>query len=180
MSGTIGVLLILSTLGSVSALTAEKLASTKGEPWCLFGMCIHGKKDYVNDIRKYETRDDKLEDLTKREAELEQWKKEKEEQLALERETQKQEAEAKKEKERDEMVAKSCQCTWECGDRDDGTVCFKKCCAGMFGGTMPIPKAPKVEETSPATERAPDQQSPALPAFKLPPLPQLPFKLPFR
>jgi len=35
---------------------------------------------------------------------------------------------------KDLMIAGSCQCTWTCGDRNDGTVCYRKCCNHEFGG----------------------------------------------
>jgi len=105
-------------------------------------MCVHGKQEYVDEIKKVETGPAELEELQKREAELEQEKKESEEQLSLADETKRQEEEAKK----DVLIAAQCTCSWECGDnRNDGTVCFKKCCGGMFGGTIPV-KKPKPGE----------------------------------
>lgn len=135
MFDNLAVLLILATVNSGDALSLKK--STEGgiPSFCIFGLCISDKKDYDHSQKIHDHRDERIEDLAKKQEEMDAWKKEDEERKQLEEDEKK----AKRQEQKDAIVAQSCQCTWECGDRNDGTVCFRKCCNGEFGGSKKMP-----------------------------------------
>merc|ERR1719160_1649982 len=121
-------------------------------------MCVSDKKDYDQSNKIHAHRDDQIEELNRKQEELDAWKKEEEERHQLELDEQK----AKKQEAKDSIVAQSCTCTWECGDRNDGTVCFRKCCNGEFGGNpnakMPVVQPPVTFGAQPAAQPAPGAQ----------------------
>lgn len=162
MVGKIAVLLFLGAVNPGDALSFKK--STEGSTipsFCIFGMCISDKKEYDQSNKIHSRRDETIEDLQKKQEEMDAWKKEDDERKQLEEDEKK----AKRQEQKDAIVAQSCQCTWECGDRNDGTVCFRKCCNGEFGGSKQMPG------TGPATGAA-AATSPAIPG--MPTIPGLP------
>lgn len=108
---------------------------------CIFGICLQGKKEFEQDKNLHANRDKEIEELQRQTEEVETWKKEEQERADLQAE----ENRAKAQEQRDGIIAQSCQCTWECGDRNDGTVCFRRCCNNEFGGPG-TPEPPKEEK----------------------------------
>eukprot|EP00746_Dinoflagellata_sp_MGD_P071592 gnl/MRDRNA2_/MRDRNA2_29137_c0_seq1.p1 gnl/MRDRNA2_/MRDRNA2_29137_c0~~gnl/MRDRNA2_/MRDRNA2_29137_c0_seq1.p1 ORF type:complete len:183 (+),score=55.83 gnl/MRDRNA2_/MRDRNA2_29137_c0_seq1:113-661(+) len=164
------VLFIFASVNFSEALSAKKV--TEGpSSLCIFGVCFSGKKDYDSSIKTHDTRDSTIEELTKRQEELDAWKKEENERKQLEED----EKRAKLQEEKDAVIAQSCQCTWQCGDRNDGTVCFRKCCNNEFGGsgTMAVTQSAAAAPTAPAF---PGFAVPAFPAMN--PFAALPFYKP--
>jgi TolA-binding protein len=170
MMGRFAALFILATLDSGFSLDLKKTEAveatkTSGPGLCIFGICISGKKDYDSSVKTHETRDQTIEELNKKVEEMDMWKKEDDERKQLEED----ERRAKQQEEKDSVIAQSCQCTWACGDRNDGTVCFRKCCNNEFGGN---PNSPGValpgSGALPVVAGAPAAAAPAAPAFPVP------------
>eukprot|EP00746_Dinoflagellata_sp_MGD_P119432 gnl/MRDRNA2_/MRDRNA2_55283_c0_seq1.p1 gnl/MRDRNA2_/MRDRNA2_55283_c0~~gnl/MRDRNA2_/MRDRNA2_55283_c0_seq1.p1 ORF type:complete len:228 (-),score=72.17 gnl/MRDRNA2_/MRDRNA2_55283_c0_seq1:240-923(-) len=168
--------LILAILNSGDALNLQKASETGLPSFCIFGMCISDKKEYDSSVKEHDSRDTTIEELTKKQEELDAWKKEELERKQLEDE----EKRAKMQEEKDSVVAQSCQCTWQCGDRNDGTVCFRKCCNNEFGGSpngFNDPFKPIVGNygaTPPAVAASAVPATPSMPA-----MPAMPFSNPF-
>jgi len=148
MSGKVAVLLVLATINFGHSLNLQKVVEGKIPSFCLFGTCFQDKKDYDKSVETNKKRDSVIEELNGKQEEMETWKKEQEEREQLEAEERK----AKEQDEKDRTAANTCQCTWECGDRNDGTVCFRKCCNGEFGGPSPADRIQKEAQLQAVTQ----------------------------
>lgn len=130
MYGKVALLLSLAIFNFGNALSLKKATESAMPSFCIFGICISDKKQYDKSNDLHDNRDKTIEELSKKQDELDQWKKEEEERKKLEED----EIKAKQQDAKDSLIAQNCQCTWSCGDRNDGTVCFRKCCNNEFGG----------------------------------------------
>lgn len=144
MVGKCAVLLVLATVNLGSALSIKKATEGGFDTFCIFGICFSDKKDYEKSVKVHDHMGDTEAELQKRSEEMDAWKKEDDERKQLELEEQR----AKAQEQKDSIIAQQCQCTWECGDRNDGTVCFRKCCNNEFGGNPNGPVTPKTDAPS--------------------------------
>eukprot|EP00746_Dinoflagellata_sp_MGD_P111483 gnl/MRDRNA2_/MRDRNA2_48269_c0_seq1.p1 gnl/MRDRNA2_/MRDRNA2_48269_c0~~gnl/MRDRNA2_/MRDRNA2_48269_c0_seq1.p1 ORF type:complete len:166 (-),score=39.67 gnl/MRDRNA2_/MRDRNA2_48269_c0_seq1:15-512(-) len=142
MVGKLVVLLSCVTLNPSIALSftkagepgnAVRIGLPSFEGLCIFGVCISNKKNYETSVKEHDASAKTMADLTKKAEELDQWKQDDLERQKFE-EAERKNMEEWNKNQADWDQAGQCACGFGCAKNGDGSICYRTCCKGEFGG----------------------------------------------